>query len=76
MTNAAAREMSDQTSSLVRELHLGVHSSRILMSSGVLEEYSRDQGPVTQPAMPAVVVLAESVEEVQHVMRISSRWRS
>lgn len=75
MTNAAAREMSDQTSALVRELHLGVPSSRVRTSSGVLEKYSRDQGPVTQPATPAVVVLAESVEEVQHVMRCAHLFK-
>nr|WP_204536633.1 FAD-linked oxidase C-terminal domain-containing protein [Arthrobacter tumbae] len=48
-------------------------SSRILTDGSALVHYSRDQGPVAQPAEPAVVVLAESVEEVQHVVRCAHR---
>ena len=73
MTDDVERASRTQTSTLVAELRLGVDSSRVLTDGGALVDYSRDQGPVAQPAEPAVVVLAESIEEVQHVVRCAHR---
>lgn len=40
-----------------------------------LEEYARDKGPVTEPALPAAVIRARSVEDVQEVLRWATRHR-
>ena len=61
-------------STLVAALIAEVEGSRVLTDGDVIRSYSRDQGPVAEPAEPAVVVLAESIEEVQHVMRCAQRW--
>lgn len=58
---------------LVEELLAGVDRSRVLTGEDELRAYSRDQGPLAQPVEPAVVVLAESIEEVQHVVRCAHR---
>ncbi|WP_299169924.1 FAD-binding oxidoreductase [uncultured Arthrobacter sp.] len=58
---------------LVEELLAGVDRSRVLTGEDELRAYSRDQGPVAQPVEPAAVVLAESIEEVQHVVRSAHR---
>lgn len=58
---------------LEAELRAGVDPSRVLTDDVTLANYSRDQGPIAEQAEPAVVVLAESVEEVQHVVRCAHR---
>lgn len=58
---------------LVTDLRAGMEPSRVLTGTEILSSYSYDQGPVSHPAEPAVVVLAESVDEVQHVMRCAHR---
>lgn len=63
-----------KASTLVAELTAKVEGARVLTGGEALKSYSRDQGPVAEPAEPAVVVLAESVEEVQHVVRCAQRW--
>lgn len=61
------------TATLLEELVSGVDPARLLVDEGSLASYSRDQGPVAVPAQPGVVVLAETVDEVQHVMRCAYR---
>ncbi|MFJ6280895.1 FAD-binding oxidoreductase [Arthrobacter subterraneus] len=58
---------------VVEALLSGVGASRVLTDRNSRGSYARDQGPLTEPAEPAVVVLAENVDEVQHVMRCAHR---
>ena len=64
---------SPTASTLIGEITAAVESSRILTDDLSLSRYSRDQGPVETPALPAVVVLAETVNEVRHVMQCAHR---
>ncbi|MHA7248904.1 FAD-binding oxidoreductase [Arthrobacter tecti] len=48
-----------------------VHPSRVLSDAASVVHYSRDLGPFDSAPMPAVVVFAESVEEVQHSVRVA-----
>ncbi|WP_167995784.1 FAD-binding oxidoreductase [Arthrobacter pigmenti] len=52
-----------------------VHPSRVLSDAASLVHYSRDLGPFESAPMPAIVVLAESVEEVQHSVRVAGLRR-
>lgn len=58
---------------VIEALLSGVGASRVLTDPNSRRSYARDQGPLTEPAEPAVVVLAENVDEVQHVMRCAHR---
>lgn len=61
------------TATLLEHLRAGVSPSRLLADEGSLIRYSRDQGPVAVPVQPGVVVLAETVDEVQHVLKCAYR---
>lgn len=56
-----------------QQLREGIAPSRVLTGSSLVENYASDQGPVTRPAVPAVVVLVQTIEEVQHTLRTASR---
>ncbi|MGV0111410.1 FAD-binding oxidoreductase [Arthrobacter sp. CP30] len=53
----------------------GILPGRVSTSSADLTSYSRDQGPVLEPALPVAVVRAESVADVQEVLRWATRHR-
>lgn len=58
---------------LIAELSRGIAPARLLSEAAAVAGYSRDQGPLDRVATPAVVVLAQSVEDVQHVVRVAGR---
>lgn len=66
---------SGDSRDLVADLVAGVDRVRVLTDREGLALYSRDQGPIAEVVEPAVVVLAESVAHVQHVVRCAARHR-
>ncbi|MCF2532305.1 FAD-binding oxidoreductase [Yinghuangia soli] len=60
---------------LIAELRAGLPDRALVADPDVAASYAHDQASLCAAGRPAAVVLAESVEQVQHVMRVASRLR-
>ena len=58
-----------------RELREAVRFDQVSVAPAELSRYAIDQGPVTDYQEPVAVVFAESVEDVQAVVRLAARYR-
>jgi len=61
------------TASIIEALQAALPVGRFSTSEDVLAAYAVDQGPVLDHWLPAAVVWAESIEDVQAVMRLAGR---
>ncbi|WP_284977446.1 FAD-linked oxidase C-terminal domain-containing protein [Arthrobacter sp. fls2-241-R2A-200] len=62
------------THGFLQELADGLEVGQLSQDRGVLLAYSADQGPLLERHLPVAVVWAESVEDVQHVVRSCARF--
>ncbi|MCQ9166090.1 MULTISPECIES: FAD-binding oxidoreductase [unclassified Arthrobacter] len=58
-----------------QELLQALRSGQLSRGAGDVKKFASDQGPVTDYREPAAVVWAESVADVQAILRLASRYR-
>ncbi|QOT19138.1 FAD-binding protein [Paenarthrobacter sp. YJN-5] len=59
----------------VEELKAGLRPGQLAEDEATLTVYSADQGPLLERHLPLAVVWAESVQDVQHIVRTCSAYR-
>lgn len=65
--------MQSMSESMIESLRAALPAERFSTSEDVLASYAVDQGPVQDRCLPAAVVWAESIGDVQAVMRLADR---